>query len=67
MNWILISLGIICLIGAAYGLLRTKWSRTEDGLIKGDPGVYYEPWHYYLRWLLGLGGAIFLIVLGLVF
>jgi len=68
MNWILISLGIILLLVAAYGLLRIRWSRTEDGLIKGmGGGVYYEPWLYYLQWLAGLGGTIFLIALGFIF
>jgi hypothetical protein len=67
MNSILILMGVFVLIGVAYSLLRTSWSLTEDGLIKGDPGTYYEPWRYYLSCLFVLGGAIFLIVLGLIF
>ena len=47
-------------------MLRIEWSRARDGLIRnGSGGVYYEPWTYYLRWLLGPGGATFLIVLRL--
>jgi len=68
MNGIIVLLGIICLLVGVYGLLRIRWSRTKDGLIKGaGGGVYYEPWLYYLQWLVGLGGAILLIVLGLVY